>query len=772
MVDSANNKRCLGVFTSGGDSQGMNAALRAVVRIALHKGMRAFQIMEGYKGLVEGGEHILEAQWSTLSYVMQKGGTVIGTARCKEFMQREGRLQAAENLVKRGINNLVVIGGDGSLTGANVFKEEWTGLLKELVDTGRLTKGQVEANLYLNIAGLVGSIDNDMYGTDMTIGTDSALHRIVEAMDCISSTASSHQRCFVMEIMGRNCGYLTLMAGIAGSADWVLIPENPPTPGWEDVMCNKLSVCRKEGKRLNVILVAEGAVNHENKPIQPQYVKEVIDKKLGFDTRITVLGHVQRGGKPSAYDRIIGTRMGAEASLALAEAQGEIPPIMIATQGNRIVRMPLMECVEKTKSINRAMKELKFEEAKKLRGDSFIRNIDSIKRLEACGCCDNMTESKERYRLAVMNVGAPAGGTNTCNRAFVRFLRYSGHTVFGIHDGFEGLECGGAVQEMKWLDVNEWGSVGGSNLGTNRTRPTEKSLSKIASELQKHLIQGLLIIGGFEAFESIIKLIEGRSKYPALRIPILLIASTISNNVPGTEYSLGSDTALNTIVAAMDVLKQSATASRKRVFVVETMGGYCGYLATLGALAGGADNAYIFEDPFTLKDLQRDVERLVEKFSEVNFERGIILRNELCNENYTTQFITQMLAEEGKGIFVTRDNILGHLQQGDNPSPFDRIMGTKYATEAVKYLLAQIPANMGKDGSMNATSDETACVLGLVGAKIMSTSVNVLSKTTDFEHRIPKEQWWMRLRPLIRVLSHHTDYQFNGESTTNGKSTN
>ena len=118
MVDSANNKRCLGVFTSGGDSQGMNAALRAVVRIALHKGMRAFQIMEGYKGLVEGGEHILEAQWSTLSYVMQKGGTVIGTARCKEFMQREGRLQAAENLVKRGINNLVVIGGDGSLTGA------------------------------------------------------------------------------------------------------------------------------------------------------------------------------------------------------------------------------------------------------------------------------------------------------------------------------------------------------------------------------------------------------------------------------------------------------------------------------------------------------------------------------------------------------------------------------------------------------------------------------------------------------------------------------
>ena len=761
MADQS-SKRCLGVFTSGGDSQGMNAALRSVIRIALHKGMRAFVIEEGYKGLVEGGKHIRECQWGSFSYIMQKGGTVIGTARCKEFMERAGRLKAAENLVKSGINSLVVIGGDGSLTGANLFKEEWNGLLEELVKTGRLKKEEIEHNSYLNIAGLVGSIDNDMCGTDMTIGTDSALHRILEAMDCISSTASSHQRCFVMEIMGRNCGYLTLMAGIAGSADWVLVPENPPKPGWEDAMCDRLSICRSAGKRLNVILVAEGAVDMQNKPIKVEDVKNIIDSKLKFDTRITVLGHVQRGGKPSAYDRIIATRMGAEASLALARAQGEIPPIMIATKGNQIVQEKLMECVTKTRSINQALKDRDFEKVVQLRSSNFTRSLEALKRLEACECGKEIPS--KRYRLAVLNVGAPAGGTNNCNRAFIRFLLFAGHEVYGIHDGFEGLANGGAIHKMNWIEVSDWGSIGGSSLGTNRTIPTESTLSKIAAQLEKYSIQGLMVIGGFEAFEGIIKVIENRSKYPSFRIPIVQVAATISNNVPGTEYSLGSDTALNTIVSAMDVLKQSATASRKRVFVVETMGGYCGYLASLGALAGGADNAYIFEEPFTLKDLQRDVARLVSKFSQGNFERGIILRNELCNENYTTKFITQMLAEEGKEYFITRTNVLGHLQQGDYPSPFDRIMGTKFATEAVDLLLSQIPANMIDDkGTMNAIADDTACVMGLVGKEIKATPINSLLDTIDFKHRIPNDQWWMKLRPLIMVLSHHMESEFNGE---------
>ena len=754
--------RCVGIFTSGGDSQGMNAALRAVVRMALFKGMRTFYIKEGYQGMVEGGGNISECKWSDVSQIMQVGGTVIGTARCSEFRRREGRLKAAENLVKAGINNLVVIGGDGSLTGANLFKQEWPSLTEELVNSGRLTKADADLCSYLNIVGLVGSIDNDMCGTDMTIGTDTALHRILEAVDCITSTAASHQRSFVVEVMGRHCGYLALMAGMATGADWVLVPENPPKPGWEDIMCRKLTTCREQGRRLNLIILSEGAVDLENRPISAAHVKSVIESKLGLDTRITVLGHVQRGGRPSAYDRILSTRMGAAASLVLFRAEGEIPPAMIAIQGNEIVEVPLMEQVEKTRSIDRAMKECRFIDAKKLRGVSFCNSIEILKRLESHHPGHDSDSSARKYRLAVMNVGAPAGGTNSATRAFVRLLETRGHTVLGIHQGFEGLARHNAIHEMQWMEVSEWGSVGGSILGTNRTKPNDSTLPEIADSIAANQIEALLIIGGFEAYESLIKLEKAREKYPALQIPMLLVAATVSNNVPGTEYSLGCDTALNMIVSACDTLKQSATASRKRVFVVEVMGGYCGYLATMGGLAGGADSAYIFEEPISIKDLEKDVDHLIEKFKN-GIERGIIVRNESCNENYTTEFISGMLAEEGKNHFVTRTNVLGHLQQGDRPSPFDRILGTKYAAAAVKHLLKQVEESTDTNGRVVANTHDTACVLGLIGLQYVCSPVADLSSETDFEHRIPRGQWWMQLRPLVRILSRRKEVDFKGE---------
>lgn len=171
--------------------------------------MIAFQvyfIKEGYQGMVDGGEHIAEANWASVSSIIHRGGTVIGSARCMDFKERAGRLKAAENLVKRGITNLVVIGGDGSLTGANLFRIEWTSLLDELLKAGRISNDERTKNKSLHIAGMVGSIDNDFCGTDMTIGTDSALHRIIEAIDAIVSTAYSHQRTFIMEVMGRHCG--------------------------------------------------------------------------------------------------------------------------------------------------------------------------------------------------------------------------------------------------------------------------------------------------------------------------------------------------------------------------------------------------------------------------------------------------------------------------------------------------------------------------------------------------------------------------------------
>ena len=204
----------------------MNAAVRAVIRTALHYGIDVYAIHEGYQGLVNGGDLIRRMESGDADGILHQGGTAIGTARSQQFRTRDGRRAAARHMVERGIDALVVIGGDGSLTGANLFRQEWSGLLAELVTSGEISPAVAADHPFLRLVGLVGSIDNDMAGTDMTIGADTALHRIVDAMDALRSTASSHQRTFVVEVMGRQCGYLALMASLASAANWLIIPKH------------------------------------------------------------------------------------------------------------------------------------------------------------------------------------------------------------------------------------------------------------------------------------------------------------------------------------------------------------------------------------------------------------------------------------------------------------------------------------------------------------------------------------------------------------------
>src|SRR5512147_1240855 len=250
-------KKRLAVLTSGGDAPGMNAAVRAVVRTALDRGIKVYAIYEGYQGLVEDGSYIREMNWDSVGGILGLGGTMIGTARSDDFRTREGRRIAARNLIEREVNNLVVVGGDGSLTGADLFRQEWPSLLQELVEFGEISAEAAERHANLFIVGLVGSIDNDMYGTNMTIGADTALHRITEAIDAIASTAASHQRTFVVKVMGRNCGYLALMAALATGADWVLIPDIPPDIDiWEEKMCIYLKAGRKAGRRDSIVIMA------------------------------------------------------------------------------------------------------------------------------------------------------------------------------------------------------------------------------------------------------------------------------------------------------------------------------------------------------------------------------------------------------------------------------------------------------------------------------------------------------------------------------------
>ncbi|XP_056370889.1 ATP-dependent 6-phosphofructokinase, muscle type isoform X3 [Oenanthe melanoleuca] len=737
--------KAIAVLTSGGDAQGMNAAVRAVVRVGLYTGSKVFFVYEGYQGLVDGGEHIKEATWDSVSMMLQLGGTVIGSARCQDFRTREGRLRAARNLVKRGITNLCVIGGDGSLTGADTFRAEWGGLLADLLKTGGITAEEAQRSSHLNIVGMVGSIDNDFCGTDMTIGTDSALHRIIEIVDAITTTAQSHQRTFVLEVMGRHCGYLALITALACGADWVFIPESPPEDDWEDHLCRRLIETRDGGSRLNIIIVAEGAIDKHGKPITPDDIKALVVKRLGYDTRVTILGHVQRGGTPSAFDRILASRMGVEAVMALLEGTPDTPACVVSLSGNQAVRLPLMECVQVTKDVTTAMNEGRFEDALKLRGRSFQNNWNVYKLLAHI----RPPATKSGYTVAVMNVGAPAAGMNAAVRATVRIGLIHGHRMLAVHDGFEGL-ASGMVEEIGWNTVGSWTGLGGSKLGTKRTLP-KKYFEEISANISKFGIHALIIIGGFEAFTGGLELVEGRARFEELCIPLCIIPATVSNNVPGSDFSIGADTALNTITNTCDLIKQSAAGTKRRVFIIETMGGFCGYLATMAGLAAGADAAYIFEEPFSSRDLQANVDHLTEKMK-TSVKRGLVLRNERCNENYTTDFIYNLYSEEGKGVFDCRKNVLGHMQQGGSPTPFDRNFGTKMGAKAVAWITGKIK-ECSRHGRIFANTADSACLLGMRKRSLTFQPIAELRQQTDFEHRIPKEQWWLKLRPILKVLA-------------------
>lgn len=262
-----------------------------------------------------------------------------------------------------------------------------------------------------------------------------------------------------------------------------------------------------------------------------------------------------------------------------------------------------------------------------------------------------------------------------------------------------------------------------------------------------------MVIGGFEAYLGLLELSAAREKYDEFCVPMVMVPATVSNNVPGSDFSIGADTALNTITDTCDRIKQSASGTKRRVFIIETMGGYCGYLANMGALAAGADAAYIFEEQFDIRELQANVEHLTEKMK-TSIQRGLVLRNENCNENYTTDFIYQLYSEEGKGVFDCRKNVLGHMQQGGAPSPFDRNFGTKISAKAMQWISKKLKETYRKEGGkVFANTDDSVCLLGMRRRNLVFQPVAELKSETDFVHRIPKEQWWLKLRPLMKILA-------------------
>lgn len=735
-MQESGNLRSIAVLTSGGDAPGMNAAVRAVVRTALHRQLAVYAVYEGYKGLVAGGDAIRPMTFDSVGGILYRGGTDIGTARSEEFRTREGRRLAAKHLVENGVDAMVVIGGDGSLTGANTFRGEWRGLLDELVAAGELTAEQAAAHPHLLLCGLVGSIDNDMFGTDMTIGADTALHRITDALDALHSTASSHQRTFVIEVMGRHCGYLALMGALAAGANWVVIPEQPSPAGeWVETMCAALRAGRSAGRRQNLVVVAEGARDTAGERLTAERVKAVLETRLGEDTRVTILGHVQRGGAPSAFDRNLGTLLGHAAVEWLLRATPDAEPQVIGIRENSVVWSPLMDAVEKTHAVARLIKQQDYDGAMQMRGGSFAdswRTLQTMTRARA----QAPAEGQRALRFAVLHSGGPAPGMNTAVRAAVRLAMNAGHAVVGVRNGFRGL-IDGDVEELGWMSVSGWVGRGGAELGASRKQPDESTFEHVAATLDTHGIDGILMIGGWSGYQAAHWLHTRAGG--ALDIPIVCLPATINNDVPGSELSIGADTALNAIVSDVDKIKQSAVAAH-RCFVVEVMGHDCGYLAMLGGLATGAERVYLPEEGITLADLQEDVASLIDGFRRGK-RVGLMIRGENADRIYTTGFLHSLFEKEGRGLFDVRQSVLGHVQQGGAPSPFDRIQATRLAARCIDHLVE------------NAGRPEGSAFIGLQSGRIRFTPLAELPQWTEPGARRPAQQWWLRLRPIAEMMA-------------------
>ncbi|MBR1419649.1 MAG: 6-phosphofructokinase [Selenomonadaceae bacterium] len=307
--------KSIAIMTSGGDSPGMNAAVRAVTRTALHAGVKVWGIYGGYHGLLD--EEMFEMTSKSVSDIIQRGGTFLGTARCKRFTTPEGRQLGYKNLVDRGIQGLVVVGGDGSLRGASALSAE----------TG------------MPIVGLPGTIDNDVWGSDYTIGCDTAANTIIDAINKLRDTASAHRRVIVLEVMGRNSGWLAMTTGISGGAEYILVPEEEYDM---DEICADMKESYERGKRYILVVVAEGAGKGFD-------ISQQIVERTGLDTRVSKLGHIQRGGSPSVIDRVRASQLGENAALAIISGLSDI---VFGFDRGHVVSINLHDAVNNKKKLN------------------------------------------------------------------------------------------------------------------------------------------------------------------------------------------------------------------------------------------------------------------------------------------------------------------------------------------------------------------------------------------------------------------------------------
>ena len=434
--------------------------------------------------------------------------------------------------------------------------------------------------------------------------------------------------------------------------------------------------------------------------------------------------------------------MGYAAIDTLLSGEADVESQVVGIRGNRIVRIPLGECVSQTREINRLLENRDYAKALALRGNGVQRRVAHLQHAAEGAAPPAASDGQRRLRLGVLTAGAPAPGMNTAVRAAVRLALDQGHHRVRHPAGLPRVCRRRTVQEMDWMSVNGWAPMGGSELGTSRDVPAGPDLYAIARTIEqtRDSTASWPSAAGRPTRPCTGSGRNGKN-FPAFNLSMVCLPATIDNNLPGTELSVGADTALNNIASVVDKIKQSAVAER-RCYVVEVMGRRCGYLAMMSGLATGAERVYLHEEGITLADAEEDLKLLVDGFQRGK-RLGLMIRNENANDVYDTRFMCALFEEEGGGLFDVRQSILGHLQQGGDPSPFDRIQATKLARLSVQHLVTDALTG-GRSASF-------------IGDRAGQGPVHVVRGLHPDDRRRttagPKQQWWLDLRRINDALA-------------------
>nr|KAI8756949.1 ATP-dependent 6-phosphofructokinase-like [Biomphalaria glabrata] len=752
----------IGIVTAGDDAQGMNSAISAVVKMAYYLGSTVFYIKNGFRGMVEGDDNYVMATWYSTMNIVGKGGTTIKTFKCPEFADRSARLKAAKNLVEHGILKIIAIGGDGTLKGIWALYNDWLSLLRELDDRDMVNRTLLQSSRRLRVVGIVSSIVNDVCGTDMSIGANSATQRILETLDAIMTNASSSQTAFIVEVMGKTSGYLTLASGVACDASMIFLPEWPPQGDWKEELCNKVRddlLIRQQGL---MIIKSEGATDVQGQPITAEEISKVLREKLKIISQITVLGHFQSGGVPTAYDRLLGIRMGSEAVLLMKD--GPLDACIVTIKGCEMGFMSLEKCLGFTNATEKFLAEKDFSNVVRRRGKNFQCLLSSYVLLHSMRSSpvSSMAILAGIRRVGIIQVGMDTLGQCIVCKAFVGYCQSRGYAVIGIKDGFEGLLRRQFIP-LSWDIVKNWTSENDC-LGSGKQAAEYYQLDSLDAAVNELNICGLILLGSFSAYESLCTLYEARLQYKNLGIPMCMVPTGILNNVPGSDITVGCDSALNEYVTYCDKMTRVAHASKNYVYVIETMCENAGYLTTLAAVCSEADAAYISLEPFTLNDLLKDADHVKRKIQQSGCRSALILIGTNSSEFYNTDFVRQLFAEEGKGVFSCKKGVMGHVQLGGHISVWDRQNAIIHGFRAGEWLLNYVDnVPVSPEGILYDPGPNAKVVLSVSKRNIKFKTIARLICETDFGTQNPTFNWWMKLRPLLRVMAQHFDVEYELE---------